>query len=154
MTATQTAHEQMVAAVRRLGYVFGRHEHATASRFGLTATDITALSYLSRHDRTGPSELATVLDLTTGSVTALLDRLEREAFVERRPHESDRRRITIEVTEHGRTAVVAMRADVEDILRELPESAHAEVVSAFTAFCDAADRVYLHDAPRSRRPSS
>jgi len=54
--------------------------------------------------RRGPiaaGEIAVCTGLTTASVTALVDRLERRSFVRRLPDPTDRRRVLVEVTEHA-----------------------------------------------------
>ncbi|MEI8080033.1 MAG: MarR family transcriptional regulator, partial [bacterium] len=58
-----------------------------------------ALEHLDADGSLGPSELARRLQLTTGAVTALVDRLEASGHVARAPHPSDRRRIVITRTQ-------------------------------------------------------
>ena len=45
-----------------------------------------------------PSQLAAKLGLTTGSVTAMLDRLERLGYVTRSADPSDRRKVVVRIT--------------------------------------------------------
>jgi DNA-binding MarR family transcriptional regulator len=45
-----------------------------------------------------PSQLAVQLGLTTGSVTAMLDRLERLGYVTRSADPADRRKVVIRIT--------------------------------------------------------
>nr|WP_239521655.1 MarR family transcriptional regulator [Geodermatophilus sabuli] len=74
---------------------------AFAGRHGLTATDVRALICLLDRERTGapasPTWLAGQLRMTTASVTALLDRLERAGHVRRTPRTDDRRRVDVVV---------------------------------------------------------
>ena len=51
------------------------------------------------------ADLASTLEVTPRSVTALVDGLEREALVRRRPHPTDRRATMIELTDDARQAV-------------------------------------------------
>lgn len=48
--------------------------------------------------------------MTSGSIPALLDRLERNGQVHRRPHPSGRRSVTLALTESGTVAVEAIRS--------------------------------------------
>ena len=47
------------------------------------------------------TELAGKMGITTGSLTVLVDRLERGGFVARKPHETDRRSIRVGLTDEG-----------------------------------------------------
>ena len=74
---------------------------AFAARHGLSATDVRALVCLLDRERAGvpagPTWLAGQLRVTTASVTALLDRLERAGHVRRVPRSDDRRRVDVVV---------------------------------------------------------
>ncbi len=48
-----------------------------------------------------PSELAERCEVTRGTITGLLDGLERAGFIERKNHPDDRRMLTIRLTEQG-----------------------------------------------------
>lgn len=66
-----------------------------ASEYGLNITDFLALGAIVDSDGLTPGDLATELGLTTGSITALLDRLERVGYVRRERSETDRRKVLI-----------------------------------------------------------
>lgn len=74
-----------------------------AQMHGLHPTDVRALVHVMDAARHGqqlrPRDLSERLGLTTASVTALLDRLEREGHIERVRHVTDRRSITIQPKE-------------------------------------------------------
>jgi DNA-binding MarR family transcriptional regulator len=74
---------------------------AFAARHGLSATDVRALVCLLDRERAGvpasPTWLAGQLRVTTASVTALLDRLERAGHVRRVSRSDDRRRVDVRV---------------------------------------------------------
>lgn len=67
-----------------------------ADKVGMGWTDLQALYVLANHGPTTPSELAKRVNLTTGSASRMIDRLERAGFVRRRPDQRDRRRVLIE----------------------------------------------------------
>jgi DNA-binding MarR family transcriptional regulator len=68
---------------------------AIAGRFGLNSTDIKALDLARAEENLTAGRLAEVTGLSTSAVTALLDRLEKAGFVERRRDPSDRRRVFV-----------------------------------------------------------
>ncbi|SES72743.1 MarR family transcriptional regulator [Geodermatophilus poikilotrophus] len=79
---------------------------AFAARNGLSASDVRALVCLLDRERAGvpasPTWLAGQLRVTTASVTALLDRLERAGHVRRVPRRDDRRRVDVLVQDSAK----------------------------------------------------
>lgn len=54
------------------------------------------------HDDPSPSDIADSIGVTRGTITGLLDGLERDEYLERRQDNQDRRALTIRLTEKGR----------------------------------------------------
>jgi DNA-binding MarR family transcriptional regulator len=75
-----------------------RFDTAVCELLGINRSDNTALDILDRHERMTAGELARELRLTTGAVTALIDRLEKSGYVRRVADPTDRRRVLVEVT--------------------------------------------------------
>ena len=73
-------------------------DEAVALHLGINRTDSRCLDILDRAGRMTAGQLATAARLTTGAVTAVLDRLERAGYVRRVADPSDRRRVLVEVT--------------------------------------------------------
>ena len=73
---------------------------AVARRMGLGLSEIAALEHLQGGELT-PTELGRRLYMSSGAVTALVDRLERAGYVERRPNPRDRRSSVVRVTRTG-----------------------------------------------------
>jgi DNA-binding MarR family transcriptional regulator len=67
-------------------------------RLGVTRTEFDALDELSERGGLTPGELGERLSLTSGSVTALVDRLERLGWAARERHPNDRRKIVVRLT--------------------------------------------------------
>ena len=70
------------------------HQAAAAS-YGLGITDMKALQIVLREGPQTAGQLAARLRLTTGAVTSVLDRLERESLIVRSPDSEDRRKIIV-----------------------------------------------------------
>ncbi|MBO0661085.1 MarR family transcriptional regulator [Jiella sp. CQZ9-1] len=67
-----------------------------ASEYGLALTDLMCLIFLEAStEPVSAKMLAEHVTLSTGATTALIDRLEREGFIERRPNPNDRRGVII-----------------------------------------------------------
>ena len=70
-------------------------QQAAADQYGLGITDMKALSILLREGLMTAGEIGNRLSLTSGSVTTLIDRLERKDLVKRQPHPKDRRKVIV-----------------------------------------------------------
>jgi DNA-binding MarR family transcriptional regulator len=73
-------------------------DQVTADRLGINRTDRNCLDVIQRHGGVTAGELAREAGLTTGAVTAVLDRLEDKGYVRRVRDTEDRRRVKVEVT--------------------------------------------------------
>jgi DNA-binding MarR family transcriptional regulator len=71
---------------------------AVAERFDLHPTDLKCLDVAAREPGLTAGRIAEVTGMSTSAVTALLDRLERRGFVERRRDPQDRRRVFVTST--------------------------------------------------------
>jgi DNA-binding MarR family transcriptional regulator len=77
---------------------------AQFERFGLSAGKFTILMQLyTAKQGLPPSEFANRANVTRATITGLLDRLERKGLVERQNHPSDRRMLTVHLTDQGET---------------------------------------------------
>ncbi|MFI6509482.1 MarR family winged helix-turn-helix transcriptional regulator [Streptosporangium sp. NPDC050855] len=93
----------------------------------------TTLSVLHTLTHRGPmrlTALTTTEQITQPAVTQLVDRLERDGLVERRPDPGDRRAVLVQVTPAGARIVHTRRRDRVDRLARLaetltPEERHA-----------------------------
>lgn len=92
-------------AVRRLDLLMSQMHLEMCERLGLSAGELLALAHLSVDGPLGPTELTRRLHMTTGAMTAMLDRLAERDFVVREPHPSDRRRVVVRLTADGRDRI-------------------------------------------------
>ena len=65
---------------------------------GITRTDARCLYILEQYGSMTAGELADASRLTTGAITAVIDRLDRAGLARRVPHPTDRRRVLVEAT--------------------------------------------------------
>lgn len=75
-----------------------RIDDAVARTLGVNRTDTRCLDIIDRHGRVTAGQLAEEAGLTTGAVTAVLDRLERAGLVRRESDETDRRKVWVTLT--------------------------------------------------------
>jgi DNA-binding MarR family transcriptional regulator len=65
---------------------------------GVNRTDARCLDILDQHGSMSAGDLAEASRLTTGAITAVVDRLERAGLARRVPDQTDRRRVLVELT--------------------------------------------------------
>jgi len=87
--------DDITEATRRLDIAMSRLTGAFARVVGVSVPELLALEHLADGKGLGPSELARRLQLTSGSVTSLVDRLEASGHAVRAAHPSDRRRVVV-----------------------------------------------------------
>jgi DNA-binding MarR family transcriptional regulator len=87
---------------------YDRFEDAAAGYFGVNRTAMRCMEVLDRLGRLTAGEIAIHTGLTSGAVTAMLDRLERVDLVQRLPDPTDRRRVLVQLTDKA----VHLAADV------------------------------------------
>jgi len=87
--------EEITWATRRLDIAMSRLMVALSRAVGISVPEMLALEYLDADASIGPSELARRLQMTSGAMTALVDRLEASGHVVRQRHPADRRRVLV-----------------------------------------------------------
>lgn len=96
---------------------------AMARRTGLGLSEMAALEHLQHtHGGLTPTELGRRLSLSSGAITALVDRLERTGHVERRPNPADRRSsVVLPVSEGLEEAGRHLRPVAAELLEKTAE---------------------------------
>ena len=95
----------LAMAVRRLDLMMAQMHLEMSERLGISPAELLALAHLSLDGALGPTDLTHRLHMTTGAMTAMLDRLAERDYVVREPHETDRRRIVVRLTPGGRDRI-------------------------------------------------
>ena len=92
---------------------------AIAEKIGVSVTELKCLDYLTRGTPITAGGLAEITGLTTGAVTAMVDRLERMGLVRRERSAEDRRKVYIVPAQED-------FGELFDVIyRPLSEAAHA-----------------------------
>ena len=120
----------VVGRVLRLGKLWEQRAARLLQDYGLGVGEFDVLATLRRQGKPyqlSPSRLSRAAMLTTGGTTNLLDRLERNGWVERRPNPDDRRGTLVRLTTAGRKlADQAIGPRLEDAAESLASLSAAE----------------------------
>jgi DNA-binding MarR family transcriptional regulator len=112
---------KVIDAVRELILAGDGYRDAWATYFGISETDMAAIGQVYSYGGLGQTELAQQLRITTSSTTALVDRLIANGFAQRVAHPSDRRRVTVRLTDKGQSALLISREWFVDVLKGIPD---------------------------------
>lgn len=129
-------------------------DREVARILGVGATDLACLELVLGADGVSPRDVATALGLTTGSVTTMVDRLEKRGYVTRHPHPDDGRKVLVRatprLTERVEAAMGPMLASAgPDVLERFSDDELAAVVRfmRFAAAHQAAHTALLRAEP-------
>jgi DNA-binding MarR family transcriptional regulator len=111
------AHRALVARVglevRQLGAQSVMTSQIVAARFGLHTTDLECLDLIYLRKVVSAGELAAATGLTSGAMTALIDRLERAGYVARGGDAGDRRRVLVRIKPAAIALIKAVYAPIQ-----------------------------------------
>jgi DNA-binding MarR family transcriptional regulator len=123
----------LTLAVRLLS-VSGEHfSHVLARQLRLAPSDLVAIGHLYNDGPLTPRELATRMEMTSGTMTALLDRVEKAGFLVRNSNPNDRRSLLINVTPAGQHAMQWVDEHFDAVLREALGETPGEAIEALVA---------------------
>lgn len=133
----------ITVSLEALFRVIKRLANEVSAEKGLTLHQVVTLHHLSEHKPCTMSDLKRSLDVTTGAVTGLIDRLEKLGLVERRPSSEDRRVIYLDLTAAGQDAMNAIREAWENRLEgwldRVPEPQRSQLEPVVRALGEAGD---------------
>lgn len=96
----------------------GQHfREQRAHELQLGTSDLAALGHLHHEGPMAPGKLAGLMGLTSGTMTALLDRVEKAGFLRRDHNPEDRRGLLINLTPAGQHAMQWLYGQYEDVVR-------------------------------------
>ncbi|MCJ1715701.1 MarR family winged helix-turn-helix transcriptional regulator [Microbacterium sp. M1A1_1b] len=143
---------RLMTAFRLLQTQHARVLHHESQARGLNATDSRFVFFLAAADGAGvtPKQSGEYLELSTGAMTSLIDRLEQRGHIERRPNPNDRRSILLHLTPSGETVAQQIAAVYSASFREVvaPDERQA-LTDAFTRLGQALGRRSARASVRS-----
>lgn len=136
--------ELVRGALLRKGLADVRQRAALARDLDVSDSEVLAMQHLARAGELTPGQLGTLLQLSSGGVTALIDRLQRGGHVTRQGSARDRRSTTLRLTEaiaaRASEAWSPFVAEIDRLVLKLSER-DCEVVYGFVeAAAEAAQR--------------
>lgn len=147
-TAKKDLERELLLTIREYGINAVLYRNAVGERIGVTVSDMECLGLLFHKGIATPTELAKLTGLSSGSTTAMLDRLERARLIKRRPNPHDRRGVFIEVNQSGAKKVatyfIEVRAAQDKLLADCTAAELRLLINVFHRL----DEIYLSQLQR------
>ena len=124
--ATFAPHDAIGYLLTRAKTVMWEKAERVLEPLGLTLSQWVMITNLATGSAITPSEICKNMSYDAGAMTRLLDRLEKKGFIRRVRQATDRRSITLELTEAGRAIYPNMLPHMVDALND-------HVLCGFTA---------------------
>lgn len=132
------------AALHRKSLADARQRAALARRLGLTDSEVLAIQYLARAGELTPGQLGSLLQLSSGGTTGLIQRLQRAGHVTRHMHPRDRRsaivRLTPAIAKWATDAWAPFVADLDALASQLSAQERHLVLRFLEAAAEASER--------------
>ena len=150
--SVQDVGNQLVEALLGLETTLARYRAATAREYGVAVHDLLLLGALARGGgRATPRELAGVLQVSSGTLTSMLDRVEQAGLLARSPNPTDRRSVLVDLTAEGRQAVGSLTRGLRrSVGAGLPARSRETVVRALTELAGRLDELTAQLAANGR----
>jgi len=150
-SADPAARPELIAraalAARLHQNAYDRFEDAAAEYFGVNRTAMRCMDVLERAGQASAGDIARQTGLTSGAVTALLDRLERAGYVRRHRDPADRRRVLVQLTELALQGATEIYGPFAELASEYDRYSDADL-RLITGFLNRGSDLLLQHADR------
>ncbi len=107
-------HDQVLIAIRRIIRAVDLHSRRLAQRSGLTGPQLLVMQAIAAHALPTSGEVSREVSLSQATVTTILDRLERNGYIQRIRSESDKRKVHLRLTEGGQRLLDAAPTPLQE----------------------------------------
>jgi DNA-binding MarR family transcriptional regulator len=115
----------ILQSLRRIIRAVDLHSRKLAANYGITGPQLVCLATLCDDGAMTSAQLSRKVFVSASTITGIIDRLERQGYVERRRDDIDRRRVLLQPTAEGFKLVYRAPSPIQDQLierlRSLPE---------------------------------
>jgi DNA-binding MarR family transcriptional regulator len=107
MGESRALHEDVLVTLRQIIRQIDLHSRRLVQIYGLTGPQLVILKELGRVEEMPVGQLARQIDLSHGTVTNILDRLEKRGLISRSRSATDKRKVMVRVSEPGITILAS-----------------------------------------------
>lgn len=143
--------DDVLIAVRRIVRAVDLHSKKLMKASGLTSSQRIVLQTLVRNGPSKPSVIAREVSLTQATVTVILDRLEQRELISRHRSQTDRRSVTIDISDAGRSCLAAappaLQSGFVKAFGELPEWEQQMLIASLLRLAELMDAEDVDASP-------
>lgn len=155
---TDNLQEKFVSLMRGLGTRTVLYQQNVSTSLGLYSNDFISVDVLREKGPITAGEMSKITGLATGSVTALIDRLEKMGYVHREKDPDDRRKVIIVPDYENKEEVFQTYLPLHHAMMELASSYTPEELTLITQFlgkaCTVLEEQINHLSSTTRSKSS
>ena len=144
-------HEQLFTSIRKIIRAIDIRSRKLSKEAGVTGPQLLVLQELARVKGITAKEVATEVNLSQATVTNILDRLEGRGLIKRVRSESDRRRVSLFLTDDGKATLINAPQAIEDSFVErfsaLQDWEQLQLMSSVERIAEMLDATHLDAAP-------
>ena len=135
--------KEIIYSIRRLMQGSERYTKEINKKYNVSAAQVNCLLALYEYGPLPHSQIAKMILVNSSTVTGIIDRLEQKGLVERQRISQDRRVITVQLTENGKTlaenAPAPIQQKIIDGLKKLNPQEIEHIVNALNMLTNMLD---------------
>ena len=140
MSSEPLGKQGLLKAVQQAGSGYGARfillHQAVAERLGLNIIDLRCLRLASEAEEPTAGLLAKITGLTSGTITGLLDRLEKARFIRRERDANDRRKVIVKLLPAGAQKIQRIMGPLSQDMNEALQDFTQDELKAVLRFFD------------------
>jgi DNA-binding MarR family transcriptional regulator len=121
-------------ALREVGVQLALLNHHVSARLEMRDVDLDCLDLIARHGPLSPSALAKLAGLHPATLTGVLDRLERGAWISRDRDPADRRGVAVSASRERAAEIFKLYGGMNDRLDEILATYSGEELTVLAGF--------------------
>lgn len=130
----QELENQVLQAMKEYVISVELFRHSIAKILNVNATDMECLSLLFHRNIATPSDIQKYTGISSGSTTAMLNRLEKKGLTERHPNPKDRRGVHIVIVKEKLNVVAPLFASLEKAEKVLVSNYSVQELESILGF--------------------
>jgi len=143
--------DKVLIALRKIIQAIDLNSKSLVKRVGLTGPQLVLLHYISSVKEISAGEVAKNVSLSQGTVTGILDRMEKRELIVRQRSIQDKRRVMVQITESGKqllaTAPPVMQENFLEKFNQLQLWEQTMILSALQHMVVMMDAKSINAAP-------
>jgi DNA-binding MarR family transcriptional regulator len=145
------SHTDVLISLRRIIRAIDMRSRHLMQQAGLTGPQLLVLQALVRHEQMSAGDLAREVNLSQGTVTSILDRLEKRGLILRMRSETDRRKVYVSLTSEGEAQLAAAPTLLQerfiDRFQQLKDWEQTQILASLQRLAEMMDAQDIDAAP-------